>query len=248
MKWYNVEMCCCLRSDPSFVRFEVKPSSRSFWSFFNKSSIQRAFSCGDTIHGLNKTENTYPLCEDICDHTYIWPIDIRSMSNRTHWKGASTNFLPTSWRSWQTSYFVTPVLSRIRSSLTLTTWSYQYSPSLTFQDSSSGVFRSEGEGEEWVRGFRRLIVVCNYPLSYTCGNPSRKWHMWNKESHFTVHNRLSKTIDNMKEVSFRNHVTCRVFQSIIFSLSCFAVNVITCHVHVSRSRVAVNGIELMGDP
>ena len=39
-----------------------------------------------------------------------------------------------------------------------------------------------------MRGFGRLIVVCNYPLSYTCGNPSRKRHMSNKESRFAVNN------------------------------------------------------------
>ena len=42
---------------------------------------------------------------------------------------------------------------------------------------------------EWVSGFGRLIPVCNYPLSYTCGNPSRKRHMSNKESRFAVNNR-----------------------------------------------------------
>ena len=72
-------------------------------------------------------------------------------------------------------------------------YSYRYSHSLTLEHSSSGVSRSEGEGEEWVRGFGRLLPVCNYPLSCTCGNPSRKRHMTNKESRFAVNNRLSIT-------------------------------------------------------
>ena len=62
----------------------------------------------------------------------------------------------------------------IRSCLTPTTYSYRYSHSLTNHHSSSRVSRSEGEGEEGVRGFGRLLAVWNYPLSYTCGRPSRK--------------------------------------------------------------------------
>jgi len=60
-------------------------------------------------------------------------------------------------------------------------------------------------------GVGRLIIVCNYPLSYTCGNPSRKGYhsMSNKETRFTV-----------------------CLQSIIFSMSRFTVNGITFRVHV----------------
>jgi hypothetical protein len=67
-----------------------------------------------------------------------------------------------------------------------------------------------------VRGFGRLIDVFKYPLSRF-------------ESRFAVNNRLLIT---WKQASFRNHVTRRVLQSIIFSLSRFAVNGITFHVHV----------------
>jgi hypothetical protein len=45
----------------------------------------------------------------------------------------------------------------IRSRLTLTTYSYRCSLSLTIEHSSSRVSRAEGEGEEWVRGFSRLL-------------------------------------------------------------------------------------------
>ena len=53
--------------------------------------------------------------------------------------------------------------------------------------------KSEGAGEEWLRGFgyidfSRLLAVYNYPLSCTCGNPSRKRHMPIKESRFSVNN------------------------------------------------------------
>ena len=78
----------------------------------------------------------------------------------------------------------------IRSCLTPTTYIYRYSHSLTNHHSSSRVSRSEGEGEEWVRGFGRLLAVWNYPLSYTCGRPSRKWHMVNKDLCFAVNDRL----------------------------------------------------------
>ena len=67
-----------------------------------------------------------------------------------------------------------------------------------------------------MRGFGRLIDVCNYALSRF-------------ESRFAVNNRLLMT---WKQSSFRNHVTRRVLQSIIFSLSRFAVNGITSRVHV----------------
>ena len=46
----------------------------------------------------------------------------------------------------------------IRSRLTLTTYSYRCSLSLTIEHSSSRVSRAEGEGEEWVRGFSRLLA------------------------------------------------------------------------------------------
>ena len=53
----------------------------------------------------------------------------------------------------------------IRSRLTLTTYSYRYSLSLTIEHSSSRVSRTEGEREEWVRGFIRLrasaIIHCH---------------------------------------------------------------------------------------
>jgi len=84
---------------------------------------------------------------------------------------------------------------------------------------SSRVCRSEGEGEEWVRGFgyfifSRLLAVYNYQLSYTCGNPS-EGHMPSngegKESRFSVNNRLLITSKHR----FRNRVTRRVLQSII---------------------------------
>ena len=52
-----------------------------------------------------------------------------------------------------------------------------------------------------------------------------------QESRFAVNNRLLITCD-LKQASFRNHVTRRVLQSIIFSLSRFAVNGITFRVHV----------------
>jgi hypothetical protein len=81
----------------------------------------------------------------------------------------------------------------IRRLLALITCCYRYSHSLRLEHSSSGVSRSEGEGEEWVREFGRLLAVCNYPLSCTCGNPSRKRHMTKKESRFAVNNRLSIT-------------------------------------------------------
>ncbi len=77
----------------------------------------------------------------------------------------------------------------IRSRLTPTKCSYRSSQSLTNEDSSSRVTRSEGEGEEWVRGFGRLLAVCNYPFSCTFGNPSRKRHISCKESRVAVNNR-----------------------------------------------------------
>ncbi len=46
----------------------------------------------------------------------------------------------------------------IRSRLTLTTYSYRCSLSLTIEHSSSRVSRAEGEREEWVRGFSRLLA------------------------------------------------------------------------------------------
>ena len=46
----------------------------------------------------------------------------------------------------------------IRSRLTLTTYSYRCSLSLTIEHSSSRVSRSEGEREKWVRGFGRLLA------------------------------------------------------------------------------------------
>ena len=53
----------------------------------------------------------------------------------------------------------------IRSRLTLTTYSYRCSLSLTIEHSSSRVSRAEGEREEWVRGFSRLpasaIIHCH---------------------------------------------------------------------------------------
>jgi hypothetical protein len=65
----------------------------------------------------------------------------------------------------------------IRSPLPSTTYSYRYSHILTNEHSSSRVSRSEGGGEEWVRGFGRLLDVCHYPVSHTYGNPSRKLDM-----------------------------------------------------------------------
>ncbi len=67
-----------------------------------------------------------------------------------------------------------------------------------------------------MRGFGRLIDVCNYALSRF-------------ESRFSVNNRLLIT---WKQLSFRNHVTRRVLQSIIFSLSRLAVNATTFRVHM----------------
>ena len=69
----------------------------------------------------------------------------------------------------------------IRSRLAPTTCSYRYSHILTRDRSSNRVSRSEGEGEERVRGFGyfnfgRLLDVYNYSLSYTCGNPSQYRH------------------------------------------------------------------------
>ena len=46
----------------------------------------------------------------------------------------------------------------IRSRLTLTTYSYRCSLSLTIEHCSSRVSRAEGEREEWVRGFSRLLA------------------------------------------------------------------------------------------
>jgi hypothetical protein len=46
----------------------------------------------------------------------------------------------------------------IRSRLTLTTYSYRCSLSLTIQHCSRRVSRSEGEREEWLRGFSRLLA------------------------------------------------------------------------------------------
>jgi hypothetical protein len=62
------------------------------------------------------------------------------------------------------------------------------------------------------------------------------------ESRFAVNNRLLIT---WKQTSFRNHVTCRVLQSMIFSLSRFALSKWN---HVSRSRVVVNGVVVMERP
>jgi len=55
-----------------------------------------------------------------------------------------------------------PIRSRLS---TLTTCSYPCSRSLTNEHSSSSVSGSTVEGEEWVRGVGRLIVVCNYPFA-----------------------------------------------------------------------------------
>ena len=46
----------------------------------------------------------------------------------------------------------------IRSRLTMTTYSYRCSLSLTIEHSSSRMSRAEGEREEWVRGFSRLLA------------------------------------------------------------------------------------------
>ena len=46
----------------------------------------------------------------------------------------------------------------IRSRLTLTTYSYRCSLSLTIEHSSSRVSRAEGERQEWLRGFSRLLA------------------------------------------------------------------------------------------
>jgi hypothetical protein len=84
-------------------------------------------------------------------------------------------------------------MTTIRSRLTPTICSYRYSHRLTNESSSSRAPRLEGGGEKWVRGFGRLLAVCNHPLSYTCENPSRKRHMPSKESHFAVNNTLLMT-------------------------------------------------------
>ncbi len=57
---------------------------------------------------------------------------------------------------------------------TLITYSYLYSRKLTLEYSSGRVSRSEGDGEEWFRGFGRLLHVCNYPLSCTVGYATRR--------------------------------------------------------------------------
>jgi hypothetical protein len=88
------------------------------------------------------------------------------------------------------------------------TCSYRYSHSVTLEHSSSRVSRSEGEGDEWVRGLSRLQPVCNYPLSCTYGNPIRKWHMSNKAcdaSRFVVNNIF--TVCHVQVPV--NRITCR---------------------------------------
>ena len=136
-----------------------------------------------------------------------------------------------------------------------------------------------GEGDEWVRGFGRLLVVWNYPLSYTCGNPCRKWHMPRKESRFALSNSLLITCHMSHDLMdlyfllspetcltdsrgtlvihlrlntwrklhkhrFRNRVTRRVLQSILF----FTVGFCSKWNRVSLSRFTVNGITLMTPP
>ena len=77
----------------------------------------------------------------------------------------------------------------IKSRLTLTTYSYRCSLSLTVEHSSIRVSRAGGEGEEWVRGFSRLVASAIIH-SCTCGNPSGKRYMSNKESRCAVNNRV----------------------------------------------------------
>ncbi len=92
-----------------------------------------------------------------------------------------------------------------------------------------------------IHRFGRLIVVCIYPLSYTCGNPSRKRHMSSKESRFTVNNRLFITWIKHR---FGNRVTRRVLSSVIF----FTVTCYSKWNHVLCSPFAVTGIVVMTKP
>ena len=71
-------------------------------------------------------------------------------------------------------------------------------------------------------------------MQLSCGNPSRKRHLSSKESRFAVNNRLLITSKHW----FRNRTTRRVLHSLIF----FTVAFCSKWNHVSRSRVAVNGI------
>jgi hypothetical protein len=57
-----------------------------------------------------------------------------------------------------------------KSSYVQTTYSYRYSLSLTIEYSSSRVSRSEGEGEEWVRGFGRLLASAIIHYHVHAGN------------------------------------------------------------------------------
>jgi hypothetical protein len=53
-----------------------------------------------------------------------------------------------------------------------------------------------------MRGFGRLLDVCNHPfLSYIHGNPTRKRHMPNKESHFAVNNRVLRKPFSVNEIA-----------------------------------------------
>jgi hypothetical protein len=79
------------------------------------------------------------------------PPSIKTLVERKDDKGQDT-FDISDWFSIQLSI-------PIRSRLTLTTYSYRCSLSLTIDHSSSSsrVSRGQGEREEWVRGFSRLL-------------------------------------------------------------------------------------------
>jgi hypothetical protein len=84
--------------------------------------------------------------------TYQTPADsIKPLVERKDDKGQDAFDISDWWKE-------SSIQLSIRSRLTLTTYSYQYSLSLTIEHSSSRVSRAEGEREEWVRGFSRLLA------------------------------------------------------------------------------------------
>ena len=97
-KWCVVEMRFYLRSEPSFVRI-TKPSSRSFWSFLNKTTIENALPRSFWRDDIGRVENLKSGIPPSRTTTLVIAICTICMSSRTHVSMATSLSLTTPWLS-----------------------------------------------------------------------------------------------------------------------------------------------------
>ena len=107
----------------------------------------------------------------------------------------------------------------------------------------------------WLSKFGRLQVVCNWPLSYTFGNPGRKRHMSRKESPFAVNYNLW----TWSRYWFKNRMK-RLVSVAFCSPRCFHCRVLVAFCskcgrkihrllrYIECSLCVLNGITLMSEP